>query len=277
MAKKITFSELARFAKVSPATVSRVAAGNPKVDPKIRDRVRRAAEQHGVDLEERRFDKSRLIVFLLANRDILHRFQSRVLAGAESYASALEWELVFLSFRYDAHVPAAELHLPQILSRRSPARGVILGGVNFANLLQALANRQVPFSVLGNNVMGEWCPETSEVVYSDDIRGSYDATQHLLSQGHRHIWFIGDMRFPWFTRCGEGYRQAMGEAGREARQSEIHSDGRELGYFGGQVHSDQRRSSQRYLRRIRLCRWRRIYGAAGIGSFHSGRHQRGRI
>src|SRR5688500_20324989 len=83
MSKKPTLHQVARAAKVSPATVSRVAAGNRAVDPEIRDRVHRTALKLGIDLDERRHSKSRIIAFLLANRDILHSFQARVLRSEE--------------------------------------------------------------------------------------------------------------------------------------------------------------------------------------------------
>jgi len=231
MSARVTSQELARVAGVSPATVSRVIAGRQNVDAAIRERVQRAAETLGIDLARRRDDSSRTIAFVLSNRDVLHSFQARVLAGAESHASANGWELFFLTLRYTPGTPARELQLPQILGRRTQARGVILAGVNSTNLLENLRNRNLPFSVLGNNLLGDGRPEF-DVVYSDDVQGARDVTNHLIGQGHRHIWFIGDTRLPWFTRCGTGYRQAMVEAALEARMCEIHSDGRELGYLG---------------------------------------------
>lgn len=231
MAKKSTFYELARLAQVSPATVSRVAAGMQNVDPVIQTRVRKVAEQLGIDLDRKRDAASRIIAFVLANRTVLHSFQTRVLAGAENYASANGWELVFLTFQYPLGLGPKDLHLPQILSRRTPARGVILAGVNSPNLLEALNARHVPFSVLGNNLMGEHAIPC-DTVFSDDVQGAYDVSRHLLSLGHRHIWFIGNTRYPWFTRCGEGYRRAMADAGLSGRLCEIHSDGHELGYLG---------------------------------------------
>ena len=42
MGKKPTLHRVAQLAQVSPATVSRVAAGNTAVDPAIRERVLRA-------------------------------------------------------------------------------------------------------------------------------------------------------------------------------------------------------------------------------------------
>ena len=228
---KATYHEVAKLAQVSPATVSRVVSGHASVDVTIRDRVTKAAGELGMALEKRRNETCRVLGFVLGNRDVLHRFQARVLAGAESFVSSNGWELFFLTLRYTPETPTRELKLPRILEHRTQARGVILAGVNSMNLVDALRQRNLPFSVLGNNLIGEG-QRDFDVVYSDDIQGSHDVTSHLISQGHRHIWFIEDTRLPWFTRCGLGYRRAMAEAGLEARTCEIHSDGQELGYLG---------------------------------------------
>jgi DNA-binding LacI/PurR family transcriptional regulator len=232
MSKKPTLHQVARAAKVSPATVSRVAAGNRAVDPAIRDRVHRAAAKLGIDLDERRHSKSRIIAFLLANRDIMHSFQARVLLGAEKYCALHQWELLFMSFHYSPTTAANALHLPQLLSDRTHARAVILGGLNSANLLEALGTQGIPFAVLGNNVVGDWKPEGCDVVYSDDVNGARDATRHLIARGHQRIAFIGNLELPWFARCAEGYSAAMADAGLEPRRIDFRSDGSELGYLG---------------------------------------------
>lgn len=231
MPKKTTLKDLAQIANVSPATVSRVVDGNPSVDPAIRKAVLKAAEKLGIDLEDRRKGKSRVIAFLLANRDVLHNFQARVLLGAEQYCSKQNWEILFMSFHYAPEVPPEALHLPQLLSDRINARAVILGGSNSPNLFQALQERGLPFAVLGNNVTGKWEPENCDVAFSDDINGAYEATAHLISKGHRRIGFIGNLQLPWFRRCARGYERAMAEAGLTPECSDLRSDGTQLGYL----------------------------------------------
>lgn len=231
MKKRPSFQELARKAKVSTATVSRIARGQVNVDAAIRERVRLAAEELGIDLDQRRNEKSTIIAFILANRDILHNFQARILFGAENYCSAQSKELLFLTLRYSPAVPPKDLHLPRILTQRALVRAVILGGTNSPNMLEALREREIPFSVLGNNVLGQWPSEEFDAVYSDDTQGAFDLTGHLINEGHRDIWFIGDEDLPWYARCAEGYRQRMTEGGLAPRFSEIHSDDRQLGYL----------------------------------------------
>ena len=229
--RKTSFKDLAKLANVSPATVSRIAKGHQNVDPAMRMRVRKAAESLGIDLEKKRNEKSTIIAFLLSNRDLLHNFQARILSGAEAYCASQNREMLFMSLRYSPTVPPEELHLPKILVQRGLVRAVILGGTNASNMLVALRNRDVPFAVLGNNVIGEWNDAEFDSVYSDDVQGAYDLTTQLIADGHQDIWFIGDLDLPWYARCAKGYRQAMESAGLASRISQIHSDDRRLGYL----------------------------------------------
>jgi DNA-binding LacI/PurR family transcriptional regulator len=229
--KKPSFRDVARQANVSPATVSRVAKGQVNVEASIRARVRKAAELLGVDLEQKRTEKANIVAFMLANRDLLHNFQARILFGSESYCAAQDRELLFMALRYSAKTPHQQLNLPKILDQRGIVRAMILGGTNSPNMLEALRERQIPFAVLGNNVIGHWNPEEFDTVYSDDVQGAYELTTHLIAQGHRDIWFIGDVQLPWYERCAQGYQRCMIEAGLRPRLSEIHSDDRQLGYL----------------------------------------------
>jgi DNA-binding LacI/PurR family transcriptional regulator len=201
------------------------------VDGAKRTRVRKAAADCGIDLDGRRTDKSTVIAFLLSNRDVLHSFQAHILLGAETYCASQNRELLFMSLHYSPSVPPKELHLPRILSRRTTVRAVILGGTNSANMLTALREREIPFAVLGNNVVGDWRPEQCDAVYSDDVQGAFDLTSQLIAGGHRDIWFVGDVDLPWYARCAEGYRKSMRHAGLQPRLSEIHSDDHQLGYL----------------------------------------------
>ncbi|MGI8960594.1 MAG: LacI family DNA-binding transcriptional regulator, partial [Bryobacteraceae bacterium] len=181
--------------------------------------------------DQKRNEKSNVIAFMLANRDLLHNFQARVLFGSEAYCASQNRELLFMSFRYSPEIHPKELHLPKILSQRGIVRALILGGTNSSNMLAALHEREIPFAVLGNNVIGDWTRSEYDAVYSDDVQGAFDLTSELIANGHRDIWFIGDVELPWYARCARGYRESMRRAGLEPRLSEIHSDDHQLGYL----------------------------------------------
>ena len=223
------YANVARLAKVSLGAVSRIAQGNPKVAPSVRASVLAAAQNLGVNLGSAA--KNRTITFVLGNRDTVNEFQSKVLLGAEGFCTRHDWALHFVSFRSDLSAPLSSLTLPDVLTQSNRPAGVILSGTHSANILTALAEKKIPFSLVGNNIVGEWQPEQYDCVFTDDVRGSAEITRYLLAQGHRNIWYIGNQRLPWFARCARGYRQAMKEADLEPRFSEIGSEDRELGYL----------------------------------------------
>ncbi len=223
------YGEVARLAKVSTTVVSRVANGSAKVAPSVQSSVLAAARKLGVTLTAGK--RNRTITFILGNRDTVNEFQSKVLLGAEVYCAQHDWDLHFISFRFDLSTPLGSLRLPEALMRSNRPSGVILTGTHSVSILAALSERKIPFSLVGNNIVGEWQPEQYDCVFTDDVRGSTDITRHLIAQGHRNIWYIGNQRLPWFARCATGYRQAMEEADLEPRFSEISSEDRELGYL----------------------------------------------
>jgi LacI family transcriptional regulator len=174
---------------------------------------------------------------VLGNRDTVNEFQSKVLLGAEGYCAQNDWDLQFISFRRDLNAPPTNLQLPHALTKANRPAGVILSGTHSVSILAALRARRIPFAVTGNNIVGDWRPEECDCVYTDDVRGSAELTRHFITQGHADIWFIGNLRLPWFARCAKGYEEAMKEAGLEPRFSEIHSEDRELGYLADQAAS----------------------------------------
>jgi LacI family transcriptional regulator len=226
---KTRLLDVARHAKVSPATVSRVANGNPQVDPEIARKVYETAKQLGVDLTLNR--KNRTIAFVLGNRDTVNEFQSKVLLGAEGYCAQNDWDLQFISFRRDLNAPPTNMQLPHALTKTNRPAGVILSGTHSVSILAALRETRIPFSVMGNNIVGDWRPEEYDCVYTDDVRGAAEITRHFIAQGHTAIWYVGNLRLPWFARCAKGYEEAMKDAGLEPKFKEIHSEDRELGYL----------------------------------------------
>jgi DNA-binding LacI/PurR family transcriptional regulator len=229
---KIGLREIASAANVSVATASRVLSGNTRVARDIKKVVLEEARKLGIDPSQR--SKTKTLAFVLSNRAMLHAFHSRILSGAEVHCAANGWDMVFLSFSYSPHVPWTELHLPRVLQRQDVIRAVILAGTNSANLIKLLVHKGVSFVVLGNNVVGEQQDlKNNDVVFSDDVQGGEDATRYLIGLGHRHIWFVGNTRLPWFARYFAGYRRAMEGNGLVARESSTNSqDETESGYLG---------------------------------------------
>jgi DNA-binding LacI/PurR family transcriptional regulator len=227
---KVGLREIAEAAKVSMATVSRVLNGNNRVDPAIQTAVLNAAAKFDLDLVQR--NKARTLAFLLSNRVMLHPFHSRILSGAEACCAVHGWDIVFLSFNYPLNVQQDQLHLPKLLDRRDVIRAVIVAGTNSGSLIELLEHEGVPYVALGNNIFDVPPLSKGDLVFSDETRGSSDMTRYLIGLGHRHIWFVGNTRLPWFARCFTGYSRAMDEAGLPARHLNVDSeDDAEVGYI----------------------------------------------
>ena len=94
---KKRFEEVAHAAGVSLATVYRVMnrRGQANVRAATEQRVRETARKLGID--GRTNPKSRLLAFLMGNRNVLHPFHSRILAGAETQCMRRDYNLVILS------------------------------------------------------------------------------------------------------------------------------------------------------------------------------------
>lgn len=229
---KIGLREIAEAAHVSMATASRVMNGNNQVQKKTRKAV--LAGARGLGINPQHWSTNKTLAFVLSNREMLHAFHSRILTGAEAQCRMRGWEMVFLSYNYSLHASWKELHLPRIAEQKGLVRGLILAGTNSASLAELLLHRGIGFSVLGNNVIGEQaCLRKCDMVYADDIQGGADATGHLLQLGHRHIWFVGNTRLPWFARVFAGYRRAMSATGLAPCESNFDSeDPAECGYLG---------------------------------------------
>jgi LacI family transcriptional regulator len=111
--------------------------------------------------------------------------------------------------------------------------GVIVSGVNHQNLLDALSETGLPFTVLGDTVQGPWLPEKYDVVHIDDTEGAYQTTRYLRSLGHTKIVYIANTRLVWFARRYQGYARAMVEDNLEPIAMSIDSDDEhEVGFLG---------------------------------------------
>lgn len=245
--KRIKLKDIAREAGVSISTASRILNDSSSVTAETFARVKQAALRLGIELDIQ--GRSKVVAFILSNREMLHPFHARILLGAQAHLTAHSCDTLFLALTYSPHVPWNEIQLPKVLRQANYVRSAIVAGAISENLLNALRQKGIYFAALGNNVLSECnkglyfaAPGNNvpaennvrnyDVVFSDDIRGAYEITRYLQSLGHRDIWVVGNDRLPWFTRCYKGYAKAMGEAGFSPHVSVFDSDNdQQTGYL----------------------------------------------
>jgi DNA-binding LacI/PurR family transcriptional regulator len=221
----VTIREVARRARVAVGTVSRVIKEQPDVDAKLRARVERAIKQlnYRPNARARSFAQgsSSIICFIQSNRRLLHPFHVGVLQSVEEYCAEAGYFVLFTSYNYSGDTKPSELRLPAVLLTHGVADCLILAGMNYENFVEALEGLGVPYVLLKNTYTGKIPRAAVDQVGWDDLAGSYEATKYLLELGHRDVWFVGDISYPWYKARFDGYSQAMRDSGLEPRGQTI--------------------------------------------------------
>lgn len=213
-----TVHEVARAAGVSVATISRVLNQHPNVSQHTREKVLEIIEKSGFrpNAIARRLAQGQtgMLCFLLANRDIIHSFHSRVLKGVEDYCRQHHRQVMFARFDYGPGDVMPSENLPRMIREYRAIDGVLVAGTNYPNLLRYFADAELPYSLFGNNlVTGSLGLPQKYAVSFDEQAGAHDAAEFLFELGHRHIAFVGDLSQPWYLRRQEGYRSVMKQRG----------------------------------------------------------------
>jgi LacI family transcriptional regulator len=220
-AKRATVRDVARKAGVSVGTVSRVLNANPEVKPALRRRVEAAlrslAYRPQAAVRNLSRNASPVFSFVLSNRDLLHPFHSRILEGVSRQCEEDGYFVLFSTFRYSPDAPVDRMEVPMVLQAHGIADCLILAGTNYPNLLAALDGMGIPYVLLGNNLVSAKPRPPFDQVRFDDTQAASEAARYLIELGHRDIWFIGNVSWPWYRNRYEGYLQAMREAGLQPR------------------------------------------------------------
>jgi LacI family transcriptional regulator len=182
---KSTIKDVARVAKVSLGTVSRVVNGHPSVDPATRRRVERVMARLGYEpnaiAQSMRTMVTRTIGFVVP--DISNPNWAWILGAASAKLHPRGYTVVVAS---TGGVRAAELDvLATFARRRTDALILALDTVDEAELRQILAPLDVPVVMMEREFAGDW-----DAVLTDHAGGAHAATRHLLGLGHRRIALI---------------------------------------------------------------------------------------
>jgi LacI family transcriptional regulator len=199
--------DVARLAGVSVATVSAVINGTATVSAKRSERVREAmaAIDYSPDQIARSLRVGRSGVIGMVIPDVTNAFFPEVIRGVEDSARQEGYSVILCNSNEDPE--QEERHLNMLASRR--VDGVLLACTNYAAAYDRLLRRRFPI------VFFDRIPEVAHhgAVGTDNLDGSYQATLHLIEQGHRDIAFIaGNLLLSPHAKRLEGFRKAMGEA-----------------------------------------------------------------
>ncbi|ODT66611.1 MAG: LacI family transcriptional regulator [Pelagibacterium sp. SCN 63-23] len=208
--KLATIEDVAALAGVSIATVSRAINEPTKVADATRRRVTEAIAKTGytTNAMARSLRMRRSNMILILAPDVGDPNFSNILVGLETEASKRGYGLLIGNTQND---PARETDYLRFISSNQ-ADGLILftGHLPFGYGQSRETMRLPPMVAVNEPVPGRDVP----FVGVDNFEGARVATEHLISQGHRRIAFIGRAPGREINRLREqGYRAALSEAG----------------------------------------------------------------
>lgn len=207
--ERISMRDVASLAKVSIGTVSNVLNNPDRVSPTTRQRVEAAIDELGwvPNLQARQLRAGQGRIIGLAMLDVTNPFFADVLRGARA---VLEDRGYIATIGDADNSPARQSSiLRTFLEQR--VRGVILSPVGDPiEQMNELARVGIPTVLADRTVAGvDAC-----TVGVDDVAGGRLAAEHLITQGHRAIAFVGGPSTLVQVRDRrEGAQQAADDAG----------------------------------------------------------------
>jgi LacI family transcriptional regulator len=207
--RRSTIKDVAKEARVSAGTVSRVTSNNPTVHPQIRARVVAAIKKLGyrpsAAAQSMRTAASKLIGCIVS--DFSNPLYSAILRSAEPVLSDLGYTLIIASS--DDRLER-EIALFETFARRR-VDGVIavLSDESDPGLLQTIETAGFPVLLMERDAHFP-----ADVIATDHSGGIRDAVAHLIGLGHTRIAMVTGSTL---TRSGRdraaGYRAAHAAAG----------------------------------------------------------------
>ena len=213
MNKKVTMLELAKIARVDISTVSRALNDNPVVKESTRRRIQRIASEIGYAVNapasSLRRKSARAIGMVIpldpdTEQTMSDPFYLEMVGAVSQAAADLDYDLI-VSVPREAR---------QVAERRLLNTGradgiIVIGQASRIERLNELADVHSNFVVWGGRMNGA----KYTTVGSDNVKGGYIATAHLIERGAGRILFLGDPALPEVKQRFDGYLKAHREAG----------------------------------------------------------------
>lgn len=213
-------ADVAKYAGVSTATVSRVLNDSQSIRPQTREKVKQAIQALGYQLPENnpvmKLNGTKLVMVLVPN--IENPFYSGIVNGIEAAAREHNYSVILTNTQGDSW---EELKYLDMLEQKQVA-GIISLDPMTAQL--DLPQRIVDLPWIA---CSEYVPD-SQVAYVsiDHKQAAKDAVLYLVSKGHKRIALVNsDERYIYAQQRREGYISAMESAGLSIEDGYIQSMG----------------------------------------------------
>lgn len=209
-----TIKDVAKLASVSPSTVSRVVADNPKISDETKKRVLAAMKELNYYPNAiarslaSKATKTLGLVLPSTEKDIfVNPFFIQIMRGISHYAQEKGY---YIMYTYGKDEDEELEHLQNLINSRR-VDGVILTTVRENDRgIELLKERKFPFVVIGKP------EEIDDVLWvdNDNFHAMYSVVNCLIQKGHRKIGFIGGHKNLNVTRNRlDGYKRALENSG----------------------------------------------------------------
>ncbi|MBR4060798.1 MAG: LacI family DNA-binding transcriptional regulator [Lachnospiraceae bacterium] len=210
MKTNLTISDIAKLANVSKATVSFVLNNKEGVSEKTRQRVLSVIEQvdYKPTMNSRRLSYQKsftiAVVFDKMTAALNNLFYFDIMNSLLKRCSFYNYALV----HYEFELVDGQISLPENILNKDVDGLIFLKDIPL-ELIAKLTQLDIPFVVADDHSEHR----SLHTVKVDYRLAAYTAVQYLISKGHRHIGFIGNMNLPaFYTQVFSGYQKALREA-----------------------------------------------------------------
>ncbi len=211
LSKGLTLSDVARRASVSPATVSRVLNGDPRVGDAYRTRVRRAVEEldYRPNILARNLRRQRTAMIGVVVPDIENPHFGEMVRAVEDQAFDAGYRVLVCNT--DETSEKQRAYLEALIDER--VLGVIIspsdpGGEQISSLLDL----GIPVVACDREVTDP----RADAVLADNVKAMRVGSDVLLAEGHRRIAYVGGLTdVETGAERLAGYEMAMRAAGLE--------------------------------------------------------------
>jgi LacI family transcriptional regulator len=219
MAAKVRLTDIARASEVSTSTVSLVLNNKPGIPEQTRRRVLATARELGywratapTEMSETPRTLHNLGLLVKADAEqapTANPFYAHVMAGVEDACRHRHINLMYATLPVDANNRPTVM--PRLLSADTVDGLLVVGALLDEPLRQFLGGGRLPLVLVDAYA----AVEGYDAVLTDNMRGSIDAVNCLLAQGHRNIGMIGggENAYPSLRDRRHGYRHALRAAG----------------------------------------------------------------
>ncbi|WP_277674066.1 LacI family DNA-binding transcriptional regulator [Piscibacillus halophilus] len=218
-----TIKDVAKLANVSPSTVSRVIANNPKISLRTKEVVHEAMSELGYhpnytarSLVSRNTQTIGLVMPSSGDKVFQNPFFPEVIRGISTKSHDKNYGIYMTTGNSEDEIMQGVYDIVQ--GRRVDGLILLASKVNDP-MLGYLLEKDFPFTLIGK-------PDGDEsnitFVDNDNVKAAYEATMHLIHLGHKRIAFVGGgMELVVTVDRMNGYIEALKDAGIKRKDEYI--------------------------------------------------------